>query len=74
MTRPTPTCSFCGKEHPLAKRLMIAVNFEQGGETRSSICADCLGVQMVVLAGWDPELFESLVEAARTNAIPPPQP
>ena len=65
-------CGFCGKQKAEAKILMVgpAVNWDSE-QLRNSICAECLGLQMGVLANLDNALFEKLVETARKRPSEP---
>lgn len=60
-------CNFCRKEQTEGRRLMLTAS-TFGAKMTNSICSDCVGIQMTVLAGWDSELFETLVEWARIHA------
>ncbi len=68
MTTPAlpSTCRFCGKQKTAVRNLMIGLVLRREGEAfPSSICDECLGVLMTVVAHLDRRLFERLVDAAR---------
>jgi hypothetical protein len=59
-------CSFCGKRKSEVRKLMIGVVMTRDGESvQNSICDECLGVQMTVVAFLDRDLFDKLVQNAR---------
>jgi hypothetical protein len=68
-------CSFCGKKKTDIRKLMIGIVMTRDGEKiQNSICDECLGVQMTVVAFLDRGLFEQLVATARAykpGADPP---
>jgi ClpX C4-type zinc finger len=68
MTAPSlpSCCSFCGKRKSEVRKLMIGIVMTRDGESvQNSICDECLGVQMTVVAFLDRALFDQLVQTAR---------
>ena len=60
-------CAFRGKSRADVNRLMIGIAVNQDSEQfQSCICDECLGIQMTALASMDADIFEKLVETART--------
>ncbi len=68
-------CSFCAKRKSEVRNLMIGILITREDiTTRNSICDECLGVQMTVVAFLNRPLFEQLVATARAykpGAEPP---
>ena len=67
-------CNFCGKRKTDVRKLMIGIVMHRDGQPiHNSICDECLGVQMTVVAFLNRDLFEQLVEKARAYKPGPPE-
>jgi hypothetical protein len=65
-----PTCSFCGKGHGQAKRLvLVPVDFEHPERREGAICDECVSLNMQILAKEMPDWRDAQI--AILQAIEP---
>ena len=66
MIVPAVTCSSCGKRHDEVRKLIVGHGCDtQGGSHEVSLCDECIGTFMTIMASEDREWFDRQVEQSR---------